>query len=167
MTRENRYTPNTYGTTLTAVHRGKHTQQPQLPDEKPWEHHLWDVTLTREGQSITFPYRMGIGNEQTKCGKPKPSTTRYVPRPENTCHHVGCERAGWLPTPPDLYAVLTSLKADATNGETFADWAANFGMDTDSIRARDLYFACQQSEDQSKRFFGADWARIMEDEDYT
>lgn len=156
----------TYGTEITAAYVGERTRDADAPGEKPWGHHLWDVTLTREGQSITFPYRMGLAHEQTKCGKPKPFALRYVARPYATCYHERCERAGWQPTPPDLYDVLTGLKADATDGETFADWAANFGLDTDSIKARELYFACQESENRSRRFFGADWSAIVEDEDY-
>lgn len=158
---------STYGTTITAEYRGKQTREPDPIDGRPWTHHLWDVTLTRNGESITFPYRMGEAHEQTKCGKPKPNAvTRYVQRAYQTCYHYRCDRAGWQPTPPTLYDVLTALKADRTDGESFHDWCSNFGMDDDSIRARDLYFACQQSEDRSRRFFGADWAVICDDENY-
>lgn len=157
----------TYGTEISSTYIGKRTEKPNSPDEKPWEHHLWDVTLTREGQSITLPYRMGLAHEQTKCGKPRPNApTRYVRRPYETCGHERCEKAGWQPTPPRLYDVLTSLKADATHGETFADWCANYGYDTDSRRAMETYLACQESEDQSRRFFGTDWPALLEDEDY-
>lgn len=157
----------TYGTEIAANYVGKRTQEPDSPGEKPWEHHLWDVTLTREGQSITFPYRMGLAHEQTKCGKRKPQIIgRYAIRPMRVCDHVRCENAGWQPAPPNLYDVLTSLKADATHGETFADWCANYGYDTDSRKAMETYLACQESENRSRRFFGADWERIVEDEEY-
>lgn len=152
-----------YGTECDAAYVGRRTQEPATEGERPWEHHLWDVILTRNGQSITFPYRMGLGHEQSKCGKPR-TTGRFAPaRPY--CH-MRCESIGWRPTPPDLYSVLTSLKADATNGETFTDWCANYGYDTDSRKAMDTYLACQESEDRSRKFFGADWDLILEDEEY-
>jgi hypothetical protein len=156
----------TYGTEISSTYLGQQVERDER-GRPEWPHHAWNVTLTREDQSITFPYRMGLGHEQTKCGKPKPSTiSRYVQRPMQTCGHVRCEDAGWQPTPPTLYDVLTGLKADATDGETFADWCANYGYDTDSWQAMETYLACQESEDRSRRFFGADWPRIVEDEDY-
>lgn len=159
--------PSTYGTEITAQYIGRRTQEPDSPGERGWEHHLWEVTLTREGQTISFPYRMGLAHEQTKCGKRHPGLSgRYAVRPMAVCHHVRCENAGWQPTPPTLYDVLTSLKADVTNGETFEDWCGNYGMDTDSRKAMDLYLACQESETRSRRFFGSDWSLILADEDY-
>lgn len=149
---------NTYGTTLTATYVGL-----SIGD---WPAHSWNVTLTRGDETMTVPFTMGVGNEQTKCGKPKPVTTRYIPRPENTCHHVRCEHAGWQPVPPDLYSILCALKADAPMGASFAEWCAEYGMDTDSTKARELYFACQTSEDRSKKFFGSDWTAILDDDDY-
>ena len=149
---------NTYGTTLTATYAGLSTGD--------WPAHAWIVTLTRGDQTLTMPYQMGLGHEQTKCGKPKPPTNRWVPRPEQVCAHVRCANADWQPTPPDLYAVLCSLKADAPMGASFAEWATEYGMDTDSIKARELYFACQTSEDRSKKFFGSDWTAILDDDDY-
>ena len=159
-------TRNRYGTTLVANYVGERTDKGDGPGQD-WDHLLWDVTLTREGSDpITFPFRMGMAHQQTKCGKPMPLVTRYRATPESVCGHVTCAAKGWQPTPPSLYDVLCSLKADATDGRTFAEWAGDFGMDTDSIKARDLYFACQESENRSRRFFGADWERIVEDEDY-
>jgi hypothetical protein len=161
---------STYGTTITSTYVGIRERDEREGETSwrhhLWRHHLWDVTLTREGQSITFPYRMGTAHEQTKCGRPKPSTTRYRPTPETVCGHMRCVSAGWQPVPPTLYDVLTSLKADCVNGQTFADWCSDFGMDVDSIKARELYFACQESENRSQRFFGADWSAILDDDDY-
>lgn len=152
---------DSYGTEITTNYVR------QAADDGGWGHHLWDVTLTRKGQSIAFPYRMGLGHEQTKCGKPKPSTTRFVPQPQNVCGHVGCQNAGWKPTPPDLYTILTGLKMDRTDGEFFGDWCTSLGYDTDSRKALDMYLACQASEDRSRRFFGTAWSLILEDEDYS
>jgi hypothetical protein len=148
---------NTYGTTLTATLVG------ERKGDDGWEHYLWTVTLTREDRTRDLPYRMGLGHVGSKCGRPLPSS-RYNTMP---CSHVRCYDAGPVPTPPDLYTVLTGLKADATHGETFNDWARDYGYDTDSIKARETYFACQQSETDSRAFFGSDWQLILDDEDYT
>lgn len=152
---------NTYGTTISSTLVGKRT------DKDGWEHYEWAVTLEREGQTRHLPYRMGLAHTQTKCGKHRWSrdhrgTLSYPP-----CNHTRCHEAGPQPAPPTLYDVLTSLKADATYGESFADWCANLGYDTDSISARETYFACQQSEDESRKFFGSDWPKLVDDEEYT
>lgn len=154
-------TANTYGTVISATYVGRR-------DREEWPHHLWDVTLTRDGQTLTLPYKMGLGHEQTKCGKRHPGggIGRYRIMPELVCRHQRCANAGWEPAPPTLYDVLGSLKADCVHGESFADWATGLGMDADSITARELYFACQTSEDRSRKFFGSDWSAICDDEDY-
>lgn len=147
----------TYGTEISSTFVAK------VKDDEDWEHFEWRVTLTRDGKTRVLPYRMGLGHVQTKCGKPIQSF-RFRQMP---CEHVRCYNAGDQPTPPDLYSVLTSLKANATHGETFDDWCRDFGYDTDSRKAMATYLACQNSEVESRRFFGADWARLLDDEDYT
>jgi hypothetical protein len=146
----------TYGTEIEAQFIAK-------VEGGEWPHFEWRVTLKRDGKARVLPYRMGLGHIQTPCGKPiQPSARRYG---EPTCDHVRCQGKE-VPTPPDLYTVLTSLKADATHGETFDDWCANFGYDTDSRKAMETYLACQASEAESRQFFGADWARLLDDEAY-
>lgn len=150
---------NTYGTTIDTVLIGRR-------DDEEWPHYLWSVTMVRNGvvrDKRVIEYRMGLGHEQTKCGKRR-TDLRYNTLP---CDHVRCHNAGWQPVPPTLYEVLCSLKADVTHGATFSDWCSDFGYDTDSIKARELYFACQRSEEDSRKFFGADWTTILDDEDYT
>lgn len=150
----------TYGTSITSTYLGEQ-------DQDGWRHHAWSVTLTREDQTVTISYRMGLGHEQTKCGKPKPvSIGRYAVRPYATCGHERCEKAGWRPTPPGLYEVITALKGDVTDGMPFAGWCDNYGYDPDSRKALETYLACQQSEVDARRLFGDDWSRILEDEDY-
>lgn len=151
---------STYGVEVTTHYVGKRR------DGDDWEHHLWQVDLARDGKTISFPFRMGTGHEQTKCGRPKPPVSRYRPTPETACGHARCGNLGWQPTPPDLYSILCSLKADATHGETFADWCGGFGYETDGRKALELYLACQESENRSRAFFGADWQVLLDDEDY-
>lgn len=49
---------------------------------------------------------------------------------------------------PQLEDVVSSLFPDGSpffNAESFEDWAANFGYDTDSIKARDIYQTCMET----------------------
>lgn len=145
----------TYGTEISSEFIGKR-------EEDGWPHFEWRVTLTRGDQKRVLPYRMGLAHVQTLCGKPLRMFGKFVDRP---CSHVRCQGEP-KPTPPDLYSVLCSLKADATMGEGFDEWCGNYGLDTDSRKAMDTYLACQASEAESRRLFGSDWYLILEDEDY-
>jgi hypothetical protein len=149
-------TRDTYGTEISTQFVGK-------INDKEWPHFEWRVTLTRGDQKHTMPYSMGLAHVQTKCGKRIETHTRYRHRP---CEHVRCQ-GDPVPTPPTLYDVLTGLKSDATEGRTFAEWCGDYGYDTDSRKAMTTYLACQESETASRRLFGADWERLLQDEDYT
>lgn len=162
---------NDYGVELSATVTGHNTDDPD------WPHYAWEVTLVRNvtvrnvtvSNKMVLPFKMGMAHVQTRCGKPIPSRVwgNTVPHP---CEHIRCrDLAGRLieiPTPPTLYGVLCALKADATNGLTFSEWCAEYGYDTDSRKAFDLYYTCQESETQSRKFFGDDWPVLIDDEDY-
>lgn len=56
---------------------------------------------------------------------------------------VGLRKHG-KPNRPSLGDVLYALVMDASaQGEDFEDWCYNFGYDTDSRKALELYLACQ------------------------
>lgn len=153
----------TYDTVLTNEYVGKRT------DETGWEHYLWTVTLVRHGvtqDKWTFPYRMGVGHVRSRCGKDWPTHGRY-PMADQPCKHVQCFRIGPVAKEPDLYHVLTSIKGDCTYGATFAEWCADYGLNTDSRSAMDLYLACQESETKGAKFFGEAWSELLDDEDYS
>jgi hypothetical protein len=154
---------NTYGITIEAQFIAK-------VDSDEWPHFEWRVTLTRDGLAgagsggtvkRVLPYKMGLGHIMTPCKKRIP-IIRYRTTP---CDHVRCQGKE-VPSPPTLYDVLCSLKADDTQGQTFNEWCGDYGMEVDSRKAMDLYIACQQSEADSRAFFGSDWHLIVADEDY-
>jgi hypothetical protein len=156
-------TANTYGVEVEAQFIAK-------IEDGEWPHFLWRVTLRRNGLQGAGPggehklvieaYRMGLGHIQTPCGK-----RIGVWHGETPCQHARCQGKR-VPTPPDLYTILCSLKADDTQGRTFDEWCGDYGMDTDSRKAMSMYLACQQSEADSRKFFGSDWTTLVEDEDY-
>jgi hypothetical protein len=59
--------------------------------------------------------------------------------------------AGWVdkfdrPKPPRLDDVLHSLVSDYEAMEmSFYEWCSNFGYDTDSMKAQQIYMACQSN----------------------
>jgi hypothetical protein len=163
---------NTYGTEIETQFIAR--VESDGTDES-WAHFLWRVTLTRHGlpdadghaagpggkHKRVLEYRMGVGHVQTPCGK-RIQRGRYRVTP---CDHARCQGKE-VPIPPTLYDVFCSLKADDTYGRTFHEWAGDYGMDHDSRKAMDLYIRCQESEHESRTFFGTDWPTLVEDEDY-
>jgi hypothetical protein len=149
------YLRNKYGTEIESQFIAK-------IEDGEWPHFEWRVTLKRDGKVYTLPYKMGLGHIQTPCKKRIQKGGRYVDRP---CTHVRCEGRE-VPIPPDLYTVFCSLKSDATRGATFQEWCFDYGYDTDSRKAMDTYIACQESENECQKFFGAEWSRLLEDEEY-
>lgn len=122
----------------------------------------WAVTISRDGKSFTTEYTMGSGFRQWS--KRAGSLLRHEwagcfnnkrPRPGTKVPlHLGgfsVDEAHLLltctePTPPELPDVLWSLVMDAEgvrHGQTFEDWAADLGYDTDSRKAERCYNACR------------------------
>ena len=69
-------------------------------------------------------------------------------------------RAKKLPAPA-LVDVLYSLVMDASvlDYDTFADWASDFGYDSDSIKAKKIYKACRKIAVKLNRLIDLDAAR--------
>jgi hypothetical protein len=67
--------------------------------------------------------------------------------------HTGLAFTG----PPEIGAVLSSLALDASSmsdGETFEQWADNFGYDTDSRKAEHTYQACKEQAVKLRELLG-------------
>lgn len=54
---------------------------------------------------------------------------------------------------PTAASVLYSLTMDDPDGESFEDWANNFGYDSDSIKALETYKSCVRIGEELRRFF--------------
>ena len=57
---------------------------------------------------------------------------------------------------PDVYSVLSSLYSDCSSvmyGQSFAEFAADYGYDTDSIKATKVYAACKRQYKSLSRLF--------------
>jgi hypothetical protein len=68
------------------------------------------------------------------------------------------------PYKPMAKDVIYSLLADRTNGENFEDWCSNFGLDSDSIKALNLYLASQESEKKLNLMFDRETIKKLEEE---
>ena len=56
---------------------------------------------------------------------------------------------------PDIAHILHCLAMDAHSaGDSFEEWCANFGYDTDSRKAYRTYEACEDTRDNLNRIFG-------------
>ena len=98
-----------------------------------WECDSWKVTIYPadnakrvKGAEISSPYHTGTGhrNEQGK------------------------------PTTPHIAGILYSLLSDASLGEeSFSDFCANCGYDTDSRKALAMYLECQGTTEKLRKVF--------------
>lgn len=114
-----------------------------------WVCDEWRVTFNRGNKKESFEYFTGIGHRVSKVTMP--DIIRKSPR------SVAAER--WIkenvkPHTPQAAGVLYSLLTDTSATEqSFANWCADFGYDTDSRKAFSVYEACQQNADKLFKLF--------------
>jgi hypothetical protein len=125
--------------------RNKGEKQPSLN---------WSVTLRRNGREVlTTDYGAGLGHcpayKDKRHGIPgvmtvdRDKAVRYECENGRTAGRVSsCGRIL-----PDTCNVLYGLisDADVLDAGGFEDWAANYGYDTDSRKAEDLYRQCLET----------------------
>lgn len=61
--------------------------------------------------------------------------------------------------PPDFEDLLGCLASDAAgieNNDSFEQWAGDYGYDTDSRKAEEIYNTCQEQAENLKSFLGPD-----------
>ena len=124
---------------MDARHHGRFTDPPREKGGKGWEYNLYSVTLTN-----------------TADARRKPFVTEYR-------MGIGCKGG------PKLAEVLGCLQSDASDihaGYTFEEWADNLGYNSDSIRDRDVYIACQKTHSALKMLFGIEGFEAFMDFDF-
>lgn len=137
-------------------------------DANGWKHFAWLVTLN----GVDIEYKTGLGHSKSpytldaaRCikssifGKPKPvpgylltSISKDQARDFLGVFNMSkvqwnAERLNYIHVKvPRVKDILWSLYIDASGAqESFDDWCSNYGYDTDSRRALDIYLACQES----------------------
>lgn len=131
----------------------------------------WRVTLASARGAFAFDYQQGIGHvpnyrtprtlyEESAQGKPW-EDGYYNPRPGTS--HYGRKK---LP-PPTAADILYCVVLDASCiGQSFEDWAADMGADSDSRKAERTYHDCVRQTESAMRVLGrevtAEATKILE-----
>lgn len=140
---------------------------------RDWPHIAYDVELKyNERRVLLTPYRLGVGHVNQM--KPRAGATIAVrlsvdeeslllcwqsqPQAEfkdkDLWAAVAAKLAKYQKVSPQLDDVMHSLLLDGDpyfNNESFEDWCGNFGYDTDSRKAEDMYRACCETGRQIMR----------------
>lgn len=122
-----------------------------------WKCDAWLVSFTKgDGRAAHEEFDYFTGTGLRKAPEWKSGTWGYdggpAPRPGTVLHEQWMK--GAKPVPPHAADVLHSLILDSSAAEqTFADWCADFGYDTDSRKALATYEASQQNTDKLRRVF--------------
>lgn len=118
----------------------------------------WLVTLFRNGKAFMsdVEYSAGCAHcpsyKQGGFGKDHDVTEAVT----QECLKGHKYRVGAKRIVPSILDVVSNLLMDGdVNGQSFEDWASNFGYDVDSRKAEKIYLACQDIESAWKRAFSA------------
>lgn len=132
----------------------------------------WRIQLIRNGVSYETDYMMGIGRITerersamkqavgyiTSSGRKTLDEKRIANNMAETGQIIGIDNKIRLATikPPKLESVVYCLlrDVDVLNHSSFEDWASNFGYDTDSRKACDIYHECLKTALKLKSMFG-------------
>ena len=115
-----------------------------------WPHLAFAVRLLRNGREVlTTPYRMGIGHV--------PKGQMYLDSPGHlSLLEKAAKQAKVAPALPDVLFSLVMDGAAYFDAETFEDWAENYGYDTDSRKAEQVWKACDETGRKLARVLSAD-----------
>lgn len=113
-----------------------------------WDCDAWRVRFYRAGKFIATDFYTGTGHRKPLKRAPKAPNNKRSAAYDNWAHQ-------WVkPVAPVAVGVLYSLLSDAQGAEQpFDYWAADYGYDTDSIKALNTYNACCEIRRQVNTFF--------------
>lgn len=132
--------------------------------EGNWKCDAWKIVFTRTDRPalrFDLDYSRGVGHR-----KHKPSSSGGHPSlkgvRKGTLAYEEWE-ARKVAVEPHPAGPLYSVIMDDPRGEGFEGWCSNFGYDTDSRKALDIYLRCQANTERALKFFGHDLlARLAE-----
>lgn len=133
-----------HGIAACVIGVGRETLVKDSVRPEPWECFTWLASLHYDGRFVTVPeYHTGIGCvKETKRADGK---------------HLG--NVAVTPSAADiLYSMLMSM--DSID-ESFEAWCSNFGYDTDSRRAENMYHACKGEAEKVIKLLGRELADIL------
>lgn len=98
-----------------------HVQYLGLSDQDGWEHDLFTVGIN----GSLFEFRTGLGHRSKRGNQRHNTIVVHAPKLDDVLHSL----------------ILDSVYSD----QSFANFCADLGYDTDSRRALDLYLLCQKN----------------------
>lgn len=128
-----------HGLTMTAS--PLKTRNDRLMGDLPFH---WSCVITGRHGSMTVEFSMGKGHATEKSKRLHPLNPDFWPLRSKT---------------PTLVDVLECLSLDASsvlNSPRFEDWCADYGYDTDSRKAEEIYRACQGQTGQLRQVVGGE-----------
>lgn len=136
---------------MTYKFETKLIRDPIKPESDDWQEtaHKWMVSIN--GQS--FDYYTGVAHREKKKGyagqNPGGHTYEQLSRMNLTQRGFDTLLILSKAKPPSLDDVLHALCLDAEAAiVTFREWCDNFGYDTDSRKALNIYEQCQDAHDK-------------------
>lgn len=116
----------------------------------------WSVTIRFNNHSYTTEYYTGIGHRKL-IGSDKKEGNKYWDQfsGQYKTEKEAC-KANWLKViEPKLDDVMACFLIDAGSAYgTFEDFCGNFGYDSDSRKALEIYLNCQKTRDVMLKMFG-------------
>ena len=137
--------------------------------ENSWLRDIYSARFTKNGHTVAFEYSCGIGHRVNKLPI-KSENNKELRLASKLCNDKSLFRKNqpawnqkqWLVV-PTAASVLDCLLLDAQcGGETFNDFCADCGYDTDSRKALEIYLACQATNDKLRFLNGSLRSQIEE-----
>ena len=125
----------------------------QTKRDNDWDCDEWRVVFTTQQRRWETPYYTGLG---LRSPIPKLYLLFNPPR-YGTLAYEQLEKATRKPVTPKKADVLHSLFMDAMAADyNFDDWCADYGYDSDSIKALNTYKECLDTAQRLRSFFTAE-----------
>lgn len=135
------------------------TQYYGLKSDGNWQGDSFTVSLGTQ----SFTYKTGIGHRYTNLaiGAKPPKWAKKRDKSVGDMHAI-IGRVGFpikdlyatfAPVPASAGVIWSLLLDSSASNESFDDWCADLGYDTDSRKALDLYLACQQNGIKLRKVF--------------
>ena len=137
------------GLTLTSTHVGVTEKQVYLEDR-------WIVILEYGEHIFDTKFGTGMGHRIKPRWIECQGKGYYNKQLAQFKSEKDAAKSGWLKlVHPKLDDVIHSLLVDSSCAEgTFEDYCSEFGLDTDSRKALDIYLSCQKTRSAMIKMFG-------------
>ena len=104
----------------------------QLTKRDDWECYQWNIEIMHNGKFLNTQFYCGLGHV---------IKTKISSKPI-------------MPKAPTIKDVMQSLLLDASaNDESFNNWCANYGYDSDSLKAFNMYQQCCETANKLNKTF--------------